>query len=254
MALVWRGVACFLWLGRDGWRKDLDDATAMARNSDLATHALVVFWKHGWTITNGVLLANDTAVRELDSLEVVEPSGDDTALGLARYMLGIALLQRDSEADHRRGLALLTEVHDMCLHQRFYGSELIALELHDAWQRARCGDCDAAIPVIRKVVDGFFEDGQLAYGASGTALLVEALLDRGTQDDVAEAQSAIDRAAKLPAGEGLVLRHITLRRPRALLARARGDEDEYRKLTNRYRAMAESLGFEGHIAMAEAMM
>jgi hypothetical protein len=25
-------------------------------------------------------------------------------------------------------------------------------------------------------------------------------------------------------------------------------------LVNRYRAMAESLGFEGHIAMAEAMM
>ena len=106
---------------------------------------------------------------------------------------------------------------------------------------------------MRKVVNDFFEAGQLAYGAAGTAVLVETLLDRGTEGDVAEAQSAIDRAANLPADEGLVLRDITLLRLRALLARARGDEVAYRDLVNRYRAMAESLGFEGHIAMAEAM-
>jgi hypothetical protein len=31
------------------------------------------------------------------------------------------------------------------------------------------------------------------------------------------------------------------------------DDVTYRELLNRYRAMAESLGFEGHIAWAEAM-
>ena len=93
----------------------------------------------------------------------------------------------------------------------------------------------------------------LGYGAAGTALLVEALLDRGTEGDVAEAQSAIDRAANLPADKGLVLRDITLLRLRALLARARGDDVAYRDLADRYRAMAESLGFEGHIAMADSM-
>jgi adenylate cyclase len=38
-----------------------------------------------------------------------------------------------------------------------------------------------------------------------------------------------------------------------LLARAHGDETGYRDFHDRYRAMATSLGFEGHIAMAEAM-
>ena len=47
---------------------------------------------------------------------------------------------------------------------------------------------------------------------------------------------------------------ITLLRLRALLARARGDDVAYRDLVSRYRAMAESLGFEGHIAWAEAMV
>ena len=82
---------------------------------------------------------------------------------------------------------------------------------------------------------------------------MEALLDRGTEGDVAEAQEAIDRVANLPADKGLVLRDITLLRLRALLARARGDDVAYRDLADRYRAMAESLGFEGHMAMAKAM-
>ena len=250
---MWRGVARF-WLGLDGWRQDLDDAVAMARKSDPATHALVVFWKHGWTITSGVLLADDTAVRELDdALQIAERSGDDTALGLIKYVLGIALGSRDDAADRERGLELLAQVRDMCLQGRFYRSELPAFDFHAARERALRGDRDGAIPVMRKVLDDFFEAEQFGFGAVGTAALVEMLLDRGTDEDMAEAQAAIERAAKLPADEGLVLRHIWLLRPRALLARARGDEAAYRGLADRYRTMAKSLGFEGHIAMAEAM-
>lgn len=43
-------------------------------------------------------------------------------------------------------------------------------------------------------------------------------------------------------------------RLRALLARAHGHNDAYRDMVRRYRAMAESLGFDGHIAWAEAMI
>ena len=87
----------------------------------------------------------------------------------------------------------------------------------------------------------------------GTGLLVEILLERGADGDLAEAQGAFDRLANLPA-DGSVMREITLLRLRALLARARGDDIVYRDLVTRYREMAESLGFEGHIAWAEAMI
>jgi hypothetical protein len=167
--------------------------------------------------------------------------------------LGIALMQRDGAADHQRGWELLAQVRDMCLHGRFYRSELPGLEGADALEMARRGDRDGAIPVLRKVLNGLVEAGQLAYGAPLTAVLVEMLLDRGTEADVAEAQSAIDRATKLPPDQGLVLRDITLLRPRAMLARARGDDAAYRDYRDRYRAMATSLGFEGHMAWAEAM-
>ena len=105
--------------------------------------------------------------------------------------------------------------------------------------------------MIRKVVNDFFEAGQLAYGAAGTAFLVEALLDRGTEGDVAEAQSAIDRAAKLPADEGLVLRDDHA----AAAARPAGPGPRRRRRLPR---LGESLprdggiasASEGHIAMA----
>jgi hypothetical protein len=84
-------------------------------------------------------------------------------------------------------------------------------------------------------------------------VLVETLLDRGAEGDVAEAEAAIERFAAAPAEEGLVIREVWLLRLRALLARAHGDEAGYRDFADRYRDMARTLGFEGHIAWAEAM-
>jgi hypothetical protein len=69
---------------------------------------------------------------------------------------------------------------------------------------------------------------------------------------VVEAEAAIKRLASAPADEGLVIREIWLLRLRALLARAHGDA-AYANFRDRYRAMATSLGFEGHLAWAEAM-
>ena len=62
-----------------------------------------------------------------------------------------------------------------------------------------------------------------------------------------------DRLAAVPTHPGFVLHAIALLRLRALLTRVRSDNVAYRDLVSRYRAMAESLGFEGHIAWAEAM-
>ena len=86
-----------------------------------------------------------------------------------------------------------------------------------------------------------------------TAALVETLLDRGADGDVAEAEAAVERSAAAAADDELVIHEVWLHRLRALLARARGDEAVYRDYRDRYRAMATSLGFEGHMAWAEAM-
>jgi hypothetical protein len=90
-------------------------------------------------------------------------------------------------------------------------------------------------------------------GVPVTGVLVETLLDRGTDGDVPEAEAAIERLAEAPADEGLVIRDIWLLRLRALVARAHRHDAAYAQLRDRYRDMATSLGFEGHIAWSEAM-
>src|SRR5262249_1064067 len=95
--------------------------------------------------------------------------------------------------------------------------------------------------------------GRLGFGVCGTGLLVETLLERGTQGDLAAAQEAIDRLTNLPADEGSAIRDVIVLRLRALLARARGDETSYRNYRDRYRDLARMLEFEGHVAWAEAM-
>jgi hypothetical protein len=59
--------------------------------------------------------------------------------------------------------------------------------------------------------------------------------------------------AEAAADDGLVARDVMVLRVRALLARAYGDEVAYRDLRDRNRAMATSLGFEGHMDWAAAM-
>jgi hypothetical protein len=132
--------------------------------------------------------------------------------------------------------------------------EVPIVDLYAARQRARRGDRDGAIPLIRAATDHLFREGLLQiWGVPATGVLVETLLDRGDESDVVEAEAAIERLAAAPADEGLVIREIWLLRLRALLARAHGDATAYEHFRDRYRDMATSLGFEGHIAWAEAM-
>jgi ATP/maltotriose-dependent transcriptional regulator MalT len=116
------------------------------------------------------------------------------------------------------------------------------------------GDRDVAIPMMRQAVDDLDHAGYLFYGVWATGVLVETLLERGAEGDLAEAQEAIDQLAHLRADQDSAVREITLLRLRTLLARARGDDAAYRDLAGRYRAMAESLGFEGHTVWAQAMV
>jgi hypothetical protein len=126
------------------------------------------------------------------------------------------------------------------------------VDLYAAWARAKLGDVDISIPVMRDAANKLFETGQLALCVAASGILVETLLERGTQPDVCEAEVAIERLAETVVDD-VPVRDVWLLRLRALLARAHGDEAEYRDYRDRHRDMARTLGFEGHIAWAEAM-
>jgi hypothetical protein len=253
LAFTTRAIARFC-LGRPGWRDDLRHGLAMARSADPASYATVVCYVYNGVIPAGVLGPEDSAVREIeDAVQIAERSGDDFALTLARMTLGAALVYRPTDAERDRGQTLLTELSDVFLRRGYLLSELPIVNVYLARERARRGDHDGAIPLMRAVIDHLFRQGRVAVGTIATGVLVETLLDRGDESDVAEAEAAIERLAAAPADEGLAMRDIWLLRLRALLARAHGDDTGYREFRDRYLDMAESLGFEGHIAWAEVM-
>jgi class 3 adenylate cyclase len=251
IALAWRGTARW-WLGRPGWRQDFDDAVAMARHNDLATFGAVVCWTYSYAVQYGVLQADDSTVRLSEEAVQIAGSSNWIALNLAKYTLADVLLYRDAAADRRRGVQLMVQFRELS-HKRAPFLVPVA-ELWIARERATRGDRDAAIAVMRQAVDELHLEGRLGHSVWGTGVLVETLLDRGTQGDLTEAQQAIDRLTHLRTDQDLAMREITLLRLRALLSRARGDDDTYRDLLSRYRAMAKTLGFEGHIAWAETMI
>jgi class 3 adenylate cyclase len=255
LAFTTRAMARYC-LGRPGWRDDLRHGLAMARSADPLSYATVVAYVYFPGIPFGVLAAHDRAVREIeDALRIAERSGDDMALVFARTLLGVALVHRHTDAERDCGQKLLAEVSDVFLRRGHNLSELRLINVYLARERARHGDRDEAIPLMFAAVDQLVREGQLlSWGIPATGVLVETLLDRGAERDVAEAEAAIERLAAAPADDGLVIRDIWLLRVRALLSHARGDEMGYRDYRDRYCAMAESLGFEGHIAWAEAMI
>jgi class 3 adenylate cyclase len=254
LAFTTRAMARYC-LGRPGWAEDQRHGLAVARSADPLTYAGAVTYAYGGGIPMGVLRPDDSAVREIeDALRIAERSGDDFALAHARLTLGVALVHRQTAPERGRGQKLLAEVSDVFLRQGHHLGDLPGVNVYLARERARRGDRDGAIALMRGAVDHLVREGQLlAWGIPATGVLVDTLLDRGAESDVVEAEAAIERLADAPADDGIVIREIWLLRLRALLARAHGDEAGDRDYRDRYRAMATSLGFEGHMKWAEAM-
>ena len=76
-------------------------------------------------------------------------------------------------------------------------------------------------------VDQLVREGQLlSWGIPATGVLVETLLDRGAEGDVAEAEATIERLAAAPADDGLAIRDIWLLRT-CSIGPGHGDDTAY---------------------------
>jgi adenylate cyclase len=251
LAIAFRGAARWC-LGIPGWTDDFAQAVAMARAVDPISLAGVIYYTYVLAIPSGALLPDADALRETaDALERAERSGDELALYIARFARGITLAHRDGR-ERDAGFALLAQVRDAAVQGRFSLQSVPVVDIHLAQQKARSGDLDGAIGLARAVVEDLFGSGGAVWSVLAITALVEALLRRGADADLQAAQVEVDRLAAVT-DPALVLNELPLLRLRALLARAHGDEATYRDFVDRYRIMATSLGFEGHIAVAEAM-
>ncbi len=194
VAFASRGIARYC-LGRPGWRDDLRHGLAVGRSADPMSYTTVVAYVYFAGIPIGVLRPDDSAVREIeDALRIAERSGDDLALAHAQSALGMALVHRHTAAERDRGQKLLAEVGEVFLRRGHNLAELPIVNVYLARERARRGDRDEALPLMRAAVDHLFREGRLLlWGLPATGVLVETLLDRGADGDVAEAEAAIEQ-------------------------------------------------------------
>jgi adenylate cyclase len=250
LALAMRGSARSC-LGQPGWKDDLDEAVAMARPFDPFSRVLTVMFR-SLTVGYGALLPDAIALETAEALAMAERSGDDFTLANACLARG-ALLALQGGRDRGHGFDLLATVRRAALQQRFTVSAVWFEDTLIAKEKNRSGDTDAAIELSRNVVDALIDAGNMIWSGIATSTLVESLLQRAGNADLHEAESAVDRLAAVPTEPGFILHALPLLRLRALLAHARGDETGYSELRDRYRAMANSLRFEGHMNQAQAM-
>ncbi|WP_409428624.1 AAA family ATPase [Mycobacterium sp. SMC-11] len=253
IALAWRGTARW-WLGRPGWLQDLHDALAMARCSNAETLGSTVAWTYGFALQYGVLRPSAAAERACrEAVQSAQQASSDRALGLAGYALAVVLLNRDAATDRHRGLELMVQTRDIWLRKR----ALFLIPVTDVWtarETALGGDRNAAIAVMRQAVVELRHAENLFYGIWATGILVETLLERAADGDLAEADEAIHWLESLRPGQRSAMCEIVLLRLTALLCRARGDVVAGAEVVNRYRALAESFGFERHIDWAEELL
>lgn len=254
VALALRGMARW-WLGHPTWHDDLDDSVAYAQQTaEPLTLAVVLSWRYGMGVWHGVLLPDDLALHTIEAaLQTAEAAGNDYAVVMVQWLVGSLLMLRDRAEDRRRGHELLIHLREMWLRQRYHLSELPILEIYLGREQILGGHRDEGIEVLRKSVEEMTDRGHRSYYIPAAGLLVETLLERGRENDLSEAHATIATLAATPA-DGSVIHDIWLLRMEALLARARDEKSRYGELRDRYRDTATSLGFEGHMQWAAAML
>jgi adenylate cyclase len=251
VALAFRGVAQWA-TGGAGWREDFDRAMAMASEVDTSVTPAVIAYVYTPAISRGVLLVDDAALREIEAaLDAAELSSDDMGVVLLRMAFGIALIHH---SDRQRGFDILRELRATCTDEQFALNLVPVFDLYLAREKAERGETDLAVQQLRALYAEMSSPGHYGNTDMAVAAMVETLLGRGRQSDIEEAAAVLeDFARALSAAGTWASRDLTIQRLRALLARARGDEAAYRDFRDRYRARANELGYEGHMAWAAAM-
>ncbi|WP_165691526.1 ATP-binding protein [Mycobacterium numidiamassiliense] len=250
-AIAVRGVAR-ICLGMPGWKTDFDQAMVRARTLDAFAFSGVSWYSYVMPLAYGVIRPYTAMLRDTaDTLALAEQTGDNLGLDLARSARGIALIHNGG-SDRDTGLQLLLMVSERDWQQRFSSIQSI-VEAYVAREQARLGYTDNAVNLARHAVAHNTAAGSVMWNIPATAALVEVLLTRKLDRDLAEADAVIAQWTSVMSELGVTLYEVWLLRMRAQLARARKEESSYRELRERYRRKSADLGFEGHVALAASM-
>jgi adenylate cyclase len=250
---LWFRALTAMCRGAKGWQAEMMSAAEMVREFTPLGEPDVMFWKYGFGVLAGAVRPDAAAIAHTaDILAAANQRGDDHLVSSATFSHGFVLAQQPQPI-RARGMKLLADVRASNFSRRGFAVVAPLIDTEFAKEKALQGNIDEAIDELRTLAER--EVGLNAFGPFGRAaeLVVELLLQRDGPQDLAAAQEVIDLVAAVPTEPGIVIYEVALLRLRALVAQARGDEAEYRQYRDRYRAMANEIGYEGHIAIADAM-
>lgn len=186
-----RGMARYS-LGLHGWQYDLRQGLAIGRSVDPLSYAAANSFTYFGGIPTGVLRPSDLVIREIDdALQIAERSGDDLAVANVRMALGMALAHRHADTQRARGQQILVDVSEIFVRQGHNLAELPIINVLLLRERARRGDVEDTVSLVRARTDQLFCGDDLPlWEASVTGLLVETLLDYGGDGGVVAAEAA----------------------------------------------------------------
>ena len=143
----------------------------------------------------------------------------------------------------------MRDLRETCVAQRFALNLVSFIDAFLALELMENGQHELALQHWRTLTDEMIDHGNFANVDIPLMLATEALISRGEFD---EADRLIEKFDVTTMDRGWRSREVSVLRLRTLVAQARGD-DAYGELRDRYRAMADGLGFEGHMAWAAEM-
>lgn len=177
-----------------------------------------------------------------------ESFGDICGILMARWAYGTVLLRTSAYYDE--GIAMLRSARAAIDEHQLGVCGLTTVETDLALDSARNGRLDEAIESLRTTFDSALS-GFPAFAGFSAEALAQLLIDRGSEDDLAEARHILLRWK----GRDFVVPALQLwpLRAQALLARAEGDQEASQDFASRYLRLCEQLNAEGRLDEARRL-
>jgi adenylate cyclase len=231
-------------------RRRLRQATEAARALPPVNTAHTL---HYWAAIAALgMCQTDDLVHDMrEALRRAESFGDVSGIIAAQWACGTVLL-RAEKSSRIEAIDMLERAHTSIQRHKVMAITLGAMGADLAMDAARKGRLGAAIDALCALFSLHMDSGSRVFAGCPAEALVELLIGRRSDGDLAEAHRIVDQwQARRP---GIPALDLWWLKSRALLAKAEGNTDGYAELATQYLALCEKLDARGRLAGAHKMI
>ncbi|OBF36288.1 adenylyl cyclase [Mycobacterium sp. ACS1612] len=196
--------------------------------------------------------ATDELVDEMREVwQRAESFGDIFGVIAAQWAYATALLRSENQS-RDEAIDVLERVRASIAKHKVWRLALTTVVPDLALDAARRGRRDEAIAELRESVAVQMAGGSRVFAGCTCEALVDLLVDRGTADDLVEANRIVEQWR--PRRTGPPALNLWWLKSRAILARAHGDSEHHAELATRYLELCRLVDARGRLAEARRMV